>query len=142
MHTQFPKLGLGLDVPNQRTWKVTRSEVLNVLNFLLSAAPKDNEYLILSDSSSDDTVKLGMAVAAGGIKHLDISCAGKTVQEGAAALPDKGFKVRYVNLQKVLAAHTGENVTIGVNVKGTGGWLRFDEITDGDSYYAIVQWSN
>lgn len=142
MHTQFPKLGLGLDNPNQRTWKVSRSEILNVLNFLLSAAPKDNEYLILSDAPSDGTIKLGMSVAAGGVKHLDVSCAGKIVQEGAPTLPEKGFKVRYGNLQKVLSAHTGENVSIGVNAKGTGGWLRFDETLDGDSYYAIVQWSN
>lgn len=142
MHAQFPKLSLGLDNPNQQTWKLNRGEITNILNFLLSAAPKDNEHLILSDASSDSAVKMGMAVAAGGTKHLEISCAGKVKQDGAAALPDKGFKVRYGNLQKVLAAHSTEDVLVGINAKGTGGWLRFDESRDGDNYYAIVQWSN
>lgn len=142
MHAQFPSLKLGLDIPNQRVWKLDRSEITTMLNFLLSAAPKDNEHLILSDASGDSTVKMGMTVAAGGTKHQTISCAGKTQLEGAPALPDKGFKVRYANLQKVLAAYSSNEVQVGVNVKGTGGWLRFDGTEDGDSYYAIVQWSN
>jgi len=142
MHAQFPKLSLGLDNQNQQSWKLDRNEIGMVLNFLLSAAPKDNEHLILTDDSSEGSVKMGMAVAAGGTKYLSIACAAKVKQDNSPALPEKGFKVRYANFQRVLAAHSANEVLMGINAKGTGGWLRFDETNDGDSYYAIVQWSN
>jgi len=140
MHHQFPKLALGLDQPNQKVWKLDRKEVKLITTFLLSAAPVNNEFLIFSDSNDPAQVKMGMAVAAGGTKHIPLACAEK-VTNVEVALPEKGFKVRHPNLQKVLDASEADTIVVGVNAKGTGGWLRFDEEINGDKYYAIVQWS-
>lgn len=143
LHQQFPKLALGLDNLNQRVWTLDREEIQGGLKYLLSAAPKGNTHLILNDDNDDNTVQLGMTNATSGTKYIPISCKSKLVNNCAAALPNKGFKVNYTFLQRVLAAQANKEVQIGINVKGVGGWLRFDEVnSEGDSFHAIVQWSN
>jgi len=141
MSSQFPKIALGLDNPNQHVWKLDSAEVLSRLTFLLAGAPKDHEHLIFQPDADPSVVKMGMAVAAGGTKYLKISCAEKTHTEGAPDLPEKGFKVRYPNLQKVLSALNSKEVAFGINAKGNGGWIRVDEKVGNDHFYAILQWS-
>jgi len=143
MHVQFPKLNLGLDLPNQHLWKINRLEFNKNLKFLLSAAPKDADTVTLADvAHSDVSVNMGMAVAAGGTATLPLACTSKaTATSGAAALPDKGFRVKHANFLKVLAAQSADDVVMGVNSKGAGGWLRFEDEAGGDRYFAIVQWS-
>lgn len=141
MNNQFPKIALGLDVPNQHVWKLDATEVLSRLNFLLAGAPKDHEHLIFQPDADPAAVKLGMAVAAGGTKFLKIGCAEKVRTEGAPDLPEKGFKVRYPNLQKVLSALDSKDISLGINAKGSGGWIRVDEKVGNDHFYAILQWS-
>lgn len=140
MHHQFPKIALGLDVPNQKVWKLNRKEVKQIVQYLLSAAPADNDLLIFTDTPSN-SIKIGMAMSAGGTKHLPISCSEK-ISNSSTTLPEKGFKVRYLHLQKVLDSSDADDLVLGVNAKGAGGWLRFDEESNGDHYYSILQWSN
>jgi hypothetical protein len=50
------------------------------------------------------------------------------------------FQVSHPYLQKALSHFVGDTVSMGVNPKGKGGWLRFKETKGQDNYLTIVAW--
>ena len=57
-----------------------------------------------------------------------------------AVLSDNGFIIPHEPLRKVIAAWHGENLRMGVNIKGVTGFTRFVEERAGDMYQTILKW--
>ena len=149
----FPTLQVGQDIPNQHRWTLNKEEILSALLFLRSGADAEDKVVHFR-LGEDDIIEIGMALVAANtsdlvppMKYLSLKCFGMQREEDAADLilarEENGFSILYPHLERVLELHPDNEIVVGINQKGKGGWLRFDsEHANGDTYWSIIPWFN
>jgi len=132
----FPMLDVGRDREDQHYWILSKEGVETGIRFLRSGAPHEDVRLFFRPSEVG--VEMGMTRMVGGQKFLPVEC----VESGASDNSDDldSFAISYKNLEKILSSYTGDTIRFGINQKGKGGWVRFDESRAGDDYLSIVAW--
>ena len=132
----FPMLDVGRDREDQHYWVLSKEGVETGIRFLRSGAPHEDVRLFFRPSEAG--VEMGMTRMVGGQKYLPVEC----VESGASDNSDDldSFSISYKNLEKILSSYKGDTIRFGINQKGKGGWVRFDESRSGDDYLSIVAW--
>ena len=133
----FPALDVGKDREDQHHWYLTKESIETGIRFLRSGAPHEDVRLFFRPGE-DDAVEMGMTRLVGGQKYLPVECTEQGSSENAGDL--EGFAISYKNLGKILSSYKGDTIRFGINQKGKGGWVRFDEDRGGDEYLSIIAW--
>jgi len=132
----FPVLDVGKDREDQHYWVLSKEDVETGIRFLRSGAPHEDVRLFFRPS--EEGVEMGMTRMVGGQKFLPVECVETGTADGSDDLDS--FAISYKNLEKILSSYTGDTIRFGINQKGKGGWVRFDESRSGDDYLSIVAW--
>jgi len=138
---RFPFFDVSRDDVDQHAWMLAKKEIESGIKFVLAGAATDDVRLWFRATDDETVVEMGMSNTAGGETFLPVKCAEQSKQDDAEDLPEQGFAINYKDLLKVLSSHaSGRNIRFGINQKGKGGWVRFDEEKDGDYYLSIAAW--
>ena len=133
----FPALDVGKDREDQHHWFLTKESIETGIRFLRSGAPHEDVRLFFRPGDGD-SVEMGMTRLVGGQKYIPVECTQRGCSENADDLVN--FAISYKNLGKILSSYTGDSIRFGINQKGKGGWVRFDEDRGGDEYLSIIAW--
>lgn len=135
----FPDLKIALDSVDAQTWSFSKSDFTTGVQFLSSCANWEDTRLTVASSPADSKVILSMKSSAGDMVEYSVPLSSFGVTEGADPGPVT-FQVSHPYLTKAMKHFVSDSVSMGVNQKGKGGWVKFKESKDSDDYLTVVAW--
>jgi DNA polymerase III sliding clamp (beta) subunit (PCNA family) len=135
-NSAFPELNIPIDSQDTQTWTFSKMDFLTGIQFLSSCAAWEDTKLTVEASGETKGMRLTMKSSGGDSVEYPVALAGFESQLGDSS----SFQVSHPYLQKALSHFVGDTVSMGVNPKGKGGWLRFKETKGQDNYLTIVAW--
>ena len=146
---------------DQRVWILPVTDLKDAIPFLTAGAAKEDSKIRLKRATEDGPITLTMATVGGDFVSVDVPVVeSETVGDKLPTIPDNGFPVSHLFLQKIveLFAKDGDNIRVGVNIRERQGektgYLRFAdsrfavEDEEGapmadteDGYLAVLAWT-
>jgi len=134
----FPALKLQKDGPVKCSFTVDAEELKRQINFLTSAAKKNDPRITFKYKQGEDALILEVASAfAGkvGRTTLDI-----TAQDGMGEFPEAGFILNHGYTSKIMTHFGEESLNMGINWTNKNGWVVFRHKQEEDDYLTVVVW--
>ncbi len=136
---RFPDIGISMDDEDQHQWLLSRPEIIRGIGVLNAAAALEDNRLRVR--KVDGGVVMSMRAMTGKVIDFPVECIESESADDATDLPPNGFTLDHQCLSKVLKSWTGDTIRFGINVKKNGGFCRFLNETEGNTFLSIVAWS-
>jgi len=136
----FPGLKIQMDDADQHQWVLSKTEIDEGIGFLTSGAAWEDNRLHFAPGTEDNEVIMWMMSATGKKTELTLACKVLDSLDKAPEIPPEGFAIDHFRLAKVLGARKEDEVTLGINVSGNRGFVRFVTETPSDKYLTIIAW--
>ena len=139
--SSFPQIDLDSSEVDQSVLQFSREEFNSAIDVLLAGAPKSYTTVIFDYDQKADEVRMKMPCEAGGENEYVLMTA--QVEEPDAW--DTPFRVDYSYIKGIAETFSLDDVRIGVNKRGAGGYISFrhqddEDGGDANSYYSVVVW--
>jgi DNA polymerase III sliding clamp (beta) subunit (PCNA family) len=159
----FPDINIDRQGDDPHFWDLRKEEVISAINALAASASKEDTRVTFS-APKEGIVGVSMTSASGEKVSMHLEAQSTTIpaaeedgedtvvagfgsQEDAPEIPKGGFGIAYPYLLKLLGQWQSEIVRFGINPqvdketgKSKGGWVRFREDRDGDSFLTLLVW--
>jgi hypothetical protein len=135
----FPSIDVDSTEEDQSTLKFSRDEFNSAIDVLLAGAPKNYTTVIFTYDQKVEEVRMKMPCETGGENEYVLT----TAEVGDGDAWDAPFRVDYSYIKGIAETFSLDEVQLGVNKRGEGGYISFrqqDEEDGGNKYYSVVVW--
>lgn len=158
----FPDIKIDRGGEDPHYWDLRKDEVVSAINALAASASKEDTRVTFT-APKKGVVGLSMTSASGEQVSMHLETQSHTLppegedgeeqvvpgwgsQEGATPIPKAGFGVSNAYLLKLLGQWKGDVIRFGIHPQvddegnSKGGWIRFRESRDVDTYLTLLVW--
>jgi len=139
----FPELVLEeARTSGQHWWTFDKAEVLSCIQILEASADwgeRDRNRMLMS-LEKDGTIALSMKSSSGKVVSLSAPCTKSRSSDDAKPLPEAGFPISSLYLERVLSSARSNEVEIGIAGHGPGGWIFLEEDGKDSSRLTVLSW--